>query len=152
VAKAGAGTGSDNDNRDTEIVTVLIRISKKTRTILGLRLAEIGLATGEDDLLLALDSEHAVTVEQLSEKLSVRLPTIRKSVERLAARGLVNCVTFSTLRLTAEGAGMQPRVMAVHRKIAHDIARAIDIDRLRAITAELNDLDAGLGLSLTKVT
>jgi DNA-binding MarR family transcriptional regulator len=152
VAKAGAGTGSDNDNRDTEIVSVLIRISKKTRTILGLRLAEIGLATGEDDLLLALEAEHSVTVELLSEKLSVRLPTIRKSIERLAARGLVDCITFSRLRLTAEGAAMQPRVLAVHRRIAHDVSRVIDLDRLQKITAELNDLDAGLALSLTKVT
>jgi len=38
----------END-QDTTILGILMKISKKTRTMIALRLAEIGLATGEDE-------------------------------------------------------------------------------------------------------
>lgn len=151
MGNSAAGSGSDNDNRDPEIVSVLIRISKKTRTVLGLRLAEIGLATGEDDLLLTLPVGQSWTIDRLSSELSVRGPTIRRAVERLAARGLIEQLTNSLVRLTGQGVSIQPRIVAVHQRIAGDIARTIDVDRLMALTAELNDLDACLSRSLTKM-
>ena len=149
---AHSDPNSDNDNRDPEIVSVLIRISKKTRTILGLRLAEIGLATGEDDILLGLEPDRAVTVAALSSRLGVRGPTIRKAADRLADRGLVEVQAGSIIKLTAAGLAIQPRVVAVHRRIASDIGRTIDIGKLAALTQELNELDGCLSVSLQKMT
>lgn len=152
LAKTGTGASSDNDNRDPEIVSVLIRISKKTRTILGLRLAEIGLATGEDDLMLALQADRTATVETLSSDLGVRIPTIRRAVDRLAGRGLMDQITGSIIRLTEQGIAMQPKIIAVHKRMAADILRTIDVERLAKLTAELNELDSSLSVSLTKMT
>jgi len=59
------------------------------RTALAGRLATLDLYPGQDTVLLAISEEDGVSLRELAERLSVRPPTITKTVTRLIAQGLV---------------------------------------------------------------
>ena len=78
-----------SDNDDFRLVALLLSISKSTRALTGLKLAEMGFHNGQDELLLALDEEEPVSVSRLADELRVRPSTVSKMLDRLVGKGLM---------------------------------------------------------------
>jgi DNA-binding MarR family transcriptional regulator len=140
-----------NHNRGTEIVEILVRISKKTHAVLSLRLAEMGLSIGDDDILLALEQQTPVTTTSLSSLINVRSTTLLNAIDRLADQGYVEMIADNLVRLTGDGLDMQSRVRRFRVLINSEIARPFDLERLIAMTNELVSLDNSLSRSLARI-
>jgi DNA-binding MarR family transcriptional regulator len=63
--------------------------SRLYRARIGEKLAAVGLFPGQEQVLEALASEGVMTMGELAQKLSVRPPTVSKTIARLSAQGLV---------------------------------------------------------------
>jgi DNA-binding MarR family transcriptional regulator len=63
--------------------------ARATRTALAARLLAHGFYAGQDQIMLALDQEDGQTPGQLASRLSVRPPTITKTINRLQAQGFL---------------------------------------------------------------
>jgi DNA-binding MarR family transcriptional regulator len=63
--------------------------ARATRTALAARLLAHGFYAGQDQIMLALDLEDGQTPGQLASRLSVRPPTITKTINRLQAQGFL---------------------------------------------------------------
>ena len=72
------------------LVPALLSISKSTRALMQLKLAEAAFYNGQDELLLALEEEVPVFVSRLADKLSVRPSTVSKMLDLLVTKGLVD--------------------------------------------------------------
>ena len=71
------------------VTTQLSLAARGARTALSQRLALLDVYPGQDAVLLAIGEEDGISLRDLAERLSVRPPTITKTVTRLAAQGLV---------------------------------------------------------------
>jgi DNA-binding MarR family transcriptional regulator len=78
----------DSDNFDGEILPSLIAIAKLSRFLMTIRLAELGLFNGQDELLLALEDGTPRTVSDLAKIIDVRPPTVSKMLDRLEEQDL----------------------------------------------------------------
>ena len=67
-------------------LTQLFLAARAGRTALSVGLADLDLYAGQDAVLLALDAEDGLSLRDLAEKLSVRPPTITKTMARLSAQ------------------------------------------------------------------
>ena len=81
--------GTGEATAEARLVPVLLSISKATRALMRIKLAELGFHNGQDELLLALDEEAPVSVSTLAETLSVRPATVSKMLDRLVQKGMV---------------------------------------------------------------
>ena len=71
------------------VTTHLNLAARAARTALSQRLALLDLYSGQDAVLIAIGEDDGISLRDLAEQLSVRPPTITKTVNRLAAQGLV---------------------------------------------------------------
>jgi MarR family transcriptional regulator, organic hydroperoxide resistance regulator len=74
--------------KDKSALTLALATSQCLRALIGLKVAPLGLATGQDRLLLVLDEYGRLNVSSLADTLNVRPSTVSKMMDRLAARGL----------------------------------------------------------------
>lgn len=72
------------------VTTHLNLAARAARTALSQRLASLDLYSGQDAVLLAIAEEDAISLRDLAARLSVKPPTVTKTVTRLAAQGLVD--------------------------------------------------------------
>ncbi|MIL09839.1 MarR family transcriptional regulator, partial [Salmonella enterica subsp. enterica] len=63
--------------------------ARLSRTALAARLNGHGFYAGQDQIMLALSHEDGQTPGQLALRLGVRPPTITKTINRLAAQGVL---------------------------------------------------------------
>jgi DNA-binding MarR family transcriptional regulator len=131
-----------------DVVTALISISKQTRAILGLRLAELGLLTGEDDVLFAMRGGEAFSVTQLSASMSIRYPTMLKAVDGLVDRGFLDRVLGPVVRISARGQIAVPEIGAAKSKIARCLSADLGAERLDVILRDLADIGESLSKEL----
>lgn len=64
--------------------------ARLARTALAARLIDHGLYPGQDQIMLALDTEDGLTPGQLATRIGVRPPTITKTIGRLQTQGFVS--------------------------------------------------------------
>ena len=72
------------------VTTHLNLAARAARTALSQRLASLDLYSGQDAVLLAIGDDDGISLRDLAERLAVKPPTITKTVNRLAAQGLVD--------------------------------------------------------------
>ena len=95
-----------------DVLDQLTLASRVLRTALSVRLAADGLHPGQDAALLAIAEQEGIALRDLAERLSVRPPTVTKTITRLAAQGLVEKKVASgenrhnTVRLTERGSAL----------------------------------------------
>lgn len=80
-----------NETNAPENVRVLAKAlssAQSLRAFVGLKLAPLGLAAGQDRVLLALQNRERMTVSALADALNVRPSTVSKMMDRLSHRGL----------------------------------------------------------------
>ncbi|KTR05754.1 hypothetical protein NS365_10225 [Aureimonas ureilytica] len=111
-----------------EVLGQLTLTSRAARTSLSARLAGEGLHPGQDTALLMIADHDDLTLRDLADKLSVRPPTVTKTISRLAAQDLVEKRAGpperrgSTVHLTERG---QSLVEGVRRAQAATEKRAL---------------------------
>ncbi|SMC81645.1 DNA-binding transcriptional regulator, MarR family [Fulvimarina manganoxydans] len=111
-------------------VPSLVNIMKSGRALITLRLAEIGLHSGQDHLLVALDPNGAPQlVSQLAEATGVRASTTSKMLDRLELKGLVTRRSdgpdrrHTMVSLTPEGIALRAEVETLWENVEAYIMR-----------------------------
>ena len=135
-----SSAASDGDVHP-DIVQSLLSIAKSTRALFGLRLAELGLSNGQDEMLLALDEVEPISVTALAEKLSVRPSTVSKALDRLVSRGMAQRYYYETdarqtlVRITPEGVDVRKRVTEMRENLEAELNAALAADDGRTAVA-----------------
>jgi DNA-binding MarR family transcriptional regulator len=74
---------------DQEIAHLIVLTGRLQRVLIGQKLSEIGLFPGQERAIEVLAAHGPMQMGELAAKLSVRPPTISKTVTRLTTQGLV---------------------------------------------------------------
>ncbi|WP_061937324.1 MarR family winged helix-turn-helix transcriptional regulator [Aureimonas sp. AU22] len=107
------------------LTALLLSISKKTRAIMGLKLVELGLHNGQDELLLAVRGGQPLHVSLVAKQLNVRPSTVSKMLDRLIKKGLVARISDKNdgrrtfVQITASGQVLCNEVLALHQSFEH---------------------------------
>lgn len=128
-------------------VTVQLALSaRKVRTALSAELSERGLYPGQDAVLLAIAENDGISLRDLAQRLSVRPPTITKTMTRLAAQDIVERRVSATdarqsfVHLTQKGHGLVSEVRRSQKAIESQALRGMpakDRKRLRKLLARV---------------
>jgi DNA-binding MarR family transcriptional regulator len=151
--KSGAIKGASSQ---TSILHSLISVARSIRALLSLRLAELGLSNGQDEILLALGVGEAADATALAARLDMRDATLARLVDALIAKGLIDRIGEmrdayrSPLRISAAGLRMQGSVREIWNKIGHDLVGARGGLQLNRLIAELESMDQQMHVRLTK--
>lgn len=145
TAANGERNSLDVGDPKAGILQTLISIAQSIRALLGLRLAELSLANGHDEILLRLDAEPE-SAAILAARLEMRETVLTKLLEPLIARGLIERVgdvhdaRRGLMRLTAAGAVMQERIRDIWNEIGNDLVGAKGSEQLDRLIVELESM------------
>lgn len=125
-ALRGSTDRASRQNLQESILSTTLSAAHAVRTLLGLRLAALGLAAGQDRFLLALVPRGRLTVSTLADELAVRPSTVSKTADRLVDKGLVTRLLDESdaRRIILE---LTPAGLALCRKVA-EIGEEIDAE------------------------
>jgi len=76
--------------------------------------------------------ERAVRVNQLSQRLKVRMPSVTSALKKLSERGLVIHEKYGYIELTPEGDKVAADVIHRHKTLSRFFAQALDVDHKTA--------------------
>ncbi|WP_244630978.1 MarR family transcriptional regulator [Aureimonas sp. ME7] len=133
--------------------THLALAARAVRNALSQELGGRGLYPGQDAVLLAIAEEDGISLSDLARKLSVRPPTITKTMTRLSAHEIVERrpspgdARQSVVHLTPKGLGLVEEVRVSREAVEARALRGIkrkDAKRLRKLLrrVEANFADA----------
>ena len=148
---------SHAERREHSLVPTLLSISKTTRALMGLKLAEIDLHQGQDELLAVLSEDDAMRVSELANRLSVRASTISKMMDRLAEKGLVERRAhprdgrITMVLLTPAGREMQKRVAELWLVVDAEISAKLPQTQAQPVFEQLNIIDDVLRTRLMRL-
>lgn len=114
---------ADKKRKKRPVTSHLNLAARSSRTTLSRRLAALDLYPGQDAVLLAIDDANTIALRDLAEQLSVKPPTITKTIARLENQGLVERQSVkeagrqSRALLTPQGAAMVDGVRAAQDAI-----------------------------------
>lgn len=150
-------SGDDADPETTDdILSSLLSISKSTRALIGIYLADLDLSVGQDQLLSALESDIAQPVGVVSDKLNVRPSTISKMVDRLIEKSLVkksvceNDARRTTLMLTEEGLRKRDEVRTLWSRLNQELG-ASGMTEIETTARCLREVDSMLMRRLSRL-
>ena len=139
------------------LVPTLLSLTKTTRALMGIRLAELGLHQGQDELLMALQMDKPVSVSALSETLVVRPSTVSKMLDRLCAKGLVERLPsprdarLTLVKLTQDGQAAKTGVRLLWDMIEVELAGKMAPDGKDDILGALGTIDGIIGSRLMRL-
>ncbi len=140
------------------LTPLLISLSRSTRQMLQLKLAEIGLAVGQDQFLDLLTVEESIPVSVFAQKLNVRPSTTSKMTDRLAVHGWVvregdgEDSRRTLLRLTPAGLEMQAKIREVWAQLDRELSSSLaDPNKHEAVAATLEQITNVLGGRLSRL-
>ena len=111
---------------------LLTQAARLHRFHLSEQLADKGLYAGQEQLLRALVPAEALNVSELSQILQVRLPTVSKSLNRLAKLGLIERYSESSdlrtvwVKLTSKGHAIAEAIETSWAKVEADLMKDFD--------------------------
>ncbi|BDA85248.1 hypothetical protein Sa4125_27900 [Aureimonas sp. SA4125] len=139
------------------LIPTLLSLSKTTRALMGIKLAEVGLHQGQDELLMSLEHGSPMSVSALSEKLCVRPSTVSKMLDRLCAKGLVDRIPsprdarLTLVRLTPSGDAMKTEVRQLWGMIEADLSSRMAQDGIDTMMGALGTIDGIIGARLMRL-
>lgn len=74
---------------EPEILPPLFSIAKTVRQLVSLKLADIEMAAGQEQLLLCFEDDETFSISRIADRLSVRASTISKMTDILERKGWV---------------------------------------------------------------
>lgn len=119
------------ENVPDNLIRPLLALSKSTRQLISLKLAEIGVVAGQDQLLDAIDPDQRRGICEIARELSVRPSTVSKMLDSLERRGWCRReMDDADLRrtfvvLTEDGARVRSEVRQVWSAMNDDLTRQI---------------------------
>jgi DNA-binding MarR family transcriptional regulator len=134
---------------DDSLIHGILRISRSIRAVLSLKLADIGLSVGDDDVLLALSSLQVTSTVLLARSMSISGATLQRIVGRLVSKGCVEKVSGTLIRLTGKGEDMRKAVVAIHRDLEEQVVDHADPRKLDDILDHLRFVNTKIRRSLT---
>ena len=145
------------DGLASPLVPTLLSLAKTTRALMGIRLAELGLNQGQDELLIALEMDKPVSVSTLSDRLVVRPSTVSKMLDRLCAKGLVERLPspqdarLTLVKLTRDGHAAKTNVRLLWDMIGIELARKMEPDGKDSMLGALGTIDELIGSKLRRL-
>jgi len=113
-------------------------------------LADLGLHTGQEVLLLELDAHGPRTQRQLADGLGCEPPSVTQMVQKLEASGLITRTPSSSdgratvVELTDRGRALMPQLKDVWRRLAEATAAGLDETSLDSVIGVLGELARSL--------
>lgn len=132
-------------------MTQLVLSARAGRTALSVRLAAMDIYPGQDAVLLALGLEDGLALRDLAERLSVRPPTITKTVARLAAQALIEKRASPTdarqshAFLTTKGLALVEEVRAAQKAVERSALAGLTERERKALRKLLQRIERNLG-------
>lgn len=124
--------------------------ARLSRTALAARLNAHGFYAGQDQIMLALSQEDGQTPGQLAVRLGVRPPTITKTINRLAAQGVLaktpstNDARQAHISLTDQGRDAIKAIEKSVRKVDRQAFQGFDKKDKKALARLLGRIEANL--------
>ncbi len=87
--KKGKSKSKGRSKPDGSVTAFIGQAARNARTVLSRQLLDVGLYAGQDGVMLALDRQDGLTPSAIAQALSVKAPTITKTISRLSAQGFV---------------------------------------------------------------
>lgn len=159
-AESGAHRGEARPSQSPSpafLLQSLISISKATRALMGLKLGEIGLANGQDELLLLLDEDTPQQVTTLADRLGVRPSTVSKTLERIVQRGLARRepskvdTRMTLVTITPRGAAERDRLVLLRDELEAALTDKMSLNDLDHLAATLQGLEGLLKKRLSRL-
>lgn len=136
----------------TPLLHIMQHNARMIRTILAARLLEHGLYAGQDALLLKLAEEDGLSPSILAQRLSVRPPTITKTINRLQIQGFVTKQVSVTdqrqthIFLTERGRDVLHTIEKLLRKTEKDCLRGFEKKERKILAKVLKRMEHNLDL------
>ena len=131
-------------------MTQLVLSARAGRTALSARLSAMGLYPGQDAVLLALGADDGLSLRDLAERLTVRPPTITKTVARLTTQDLVEKRASATdarqshAFLTAKGQALVEEVRETQRAVERNALRGLSEKERKTLRKLLQRVERNL--------
>lgn len=132
-------------------MTQLVLSARASRTALSVRLAAMDLYPGQDAVLMALGHEDGLTLRDLALRLTVRPPTITKTVARLATQDLVEKRPSPTdarqshAYLTPKGRALVEEVRAAQKAVERSALATLSERERKSLRKLLQRIERNLG-------
>lgn len=131
-------------------MTQLVLSARAGRTALSARLSAMGLYPGQDAVLLALGADDGMSLRDLADRLTVRPPTITKTVARLAGQDLVEKRASGTdarqshAFLTEKGRALVAEVRETQRAVERNALRGLSEKERKTLRKLLQRVERNL--------
>jgi DNA-binding MarR family transcriptional regulator len=124
---------------DRTIGWALTQAARLHRTHLNMKLAELGLFAGQEQVLDTVNGYGALTISELAAMLRVRAPTASKMVTRLTALGFVQRdpgrkdARTVRVRLTRKGRMVVTRLQGLWDEVERDLLKDLSSTEQRQL-------------------
>lgn len=148
-----------DEHADTQdlLVPRLSMISKSTRALLGLKLADADLVIGQDQALIALAQSGGRHLTEVADELLVRPSTISKMIDPLERAGICrrnrskDDMRKIMLVLTPKGRKLADEARAISAELDRELVACVPEDRLAALNEDLGRVSLALKARLSRL-
>jgi DNA-binding MarR family transcriptional regulator len=140
-----------------QVLARLLSISKSTRALLYLKLAEIDFCNGQDELILLFDDDEIVGMSTVAYRLNVRPSTVSKMIDRLLLKGLLERIGDESdarrtiVRLTPAGVEAREKIRMLRARLETELFGKISHERMHGVASSLDLLEDTLKSRLAKL-
>lgn len=148
--RAGADLSAPDDNFKLILADLLFDVTRQMRADLSKRLQKLDLYGGQERIILLLRDHDGLAPGAIARELGVSPPTIAKSINRLAANGLVvrrndkNDRRRANVHLTTLGHSLVKKIKKVQKKWVKSAFDGLKTSERRAISAYLTRISENL--------
>ena len=152
--KSPASRAQTHQANDGSLLTTALSSAQSLRALIGLKLAPLGLAAGQDRLLLALGVRDRMSVSVLADLLNVRPSTVSKMIDRLAGRGLTVRsyddidARLTYVGLTDDGRAMCRKLRVLCEVVENELQSDLNTEDTRRMMEGLTLLNEAVGKRL----
>ncbi|EAU43302.1 hypothetical protein FP2506_10671 [Fulvimarina pelagi HTCC2506] len=135
-----------------DVMAQLARTSRAMRAASGQELGALGLHPGQDTVLTAISENEGITLKDLAILLSVRPPTVTKTIARLSAQGFVekrlasSDTRQSCAFLTVEGRMAAKKLKSLRKQLRRTALRGLSEKQQKTFLKLLKRVETNLGL------
>ncbi|MCM2292457.1 MarR family transcriptional regulator [Allorhizobium sp. BGMRC 0089] len=150
VEARDADVKHSRDVASGEIGMAVIQAARSFRTVQTRHLADCGLYSGQESVILQLANEDGLTPGALAQKLGVKAPTMTRTIGRMEAQGFLERRGSQTdqrltkVHLTQAGRATLEKISAANAAAEAAATRAMSAKQIRLLLALLEAMDDNL--------